>query len=185
MQTLGGDIFVGVIQRRVLVKVTGRGTQLNSHLLRQFCAEMLQRGYRRFELDFGYCTSMDSTFLGVLASLGLRLRGLVGGRVEIQRISQRNLELMRTLGIDRLFDTSSAQTVPAPVELVALPLSVPRSEEVARTSLEAHRLLSRLDEANEPRFRDVVQFLTEEVARSSPERDRSQLDQKGRSTWKD
>ena len=51
----------------VLIRIEGRASFVNSGSLKDFFAEMIRQGKRRFVVDFQHCTSMDSTFLGVLA----------------------------------------------------------------------------------------------------------------------
>jgi hypothetical protein len=58
----------------VVVRIEGRASFLNSACLRDFVNQMLKSGKNRFVIDFLRCTSMDSTFLGVLAGFALELR---------------------------------------------------------------------------------------------------------------
>jgi anti-anti-sigma regulatory factor len=84
--------------------VDGPGTHLNSRSIKRFLAELMARGYRRFCLDLGDCTQLDSTFLGVITGACLQLRRSGGGRFALRRVGARNLELLRTLGVATLFD---------------------------------------------------------------------------------
>jgi anti-anti-sigma regulatory factor len=58
------------------VKVEGKGNFLNSDDLKEFACEMLDHGYREFVVDLAGCVTMDSTFMGTMARLALRLREL-------------------------------------------------------------------------------------------------------------
>ena len=51
----------------VVVRIDGRACFQNSACLRDFVTELVGQGKTRFVFDFLHCTSMDSTFLGVLA----------------------------------------------------------------------------------------------------------------------
>src|SRR5829696_4345747 len=87
----------------VVVRIDGRAGFQNSACLRDFITEMLARGKKQFVLDFQHCASMDSTFLGVLAGAAIELRKSdTGGSIVVTRVGQRNLELMRNLGLHRL-----------------------------------------------------------------------------------
>ena len=55
----------------VVVRIDGRACFQNSSCLRDFIAGMIKQGKMQFVLDFQHCTSMDSTFLGVLAGSAL------------------------------------------------------------------------------------------------------------------
>src|SRR3954471_8796881 len=58
----------------VVIRIDGRASFQNSGCLRDFVTEMLHRGRTRVVLDFQNCTSMDSTFLGVLAGAAIELK---------------------------------------------------------------------------------------------------------------
>ncbi|HKB57390.1 MAG TPA: STAS domain-containing protein, partial [Lacunisphaera sp.] len=58
----------------VIVRIDGRASFTNSGGLKDFFNEMFKHGKKRFVVDFQLCTSMDSTFLGVLAGAALELR---------------------------------------------------------------------------------------------------------------
>ena len=147
----------------VVVRIEGRASFQNSGCLRDFIHEMLHRGKSRFVLDFHHCAGMDSTFLGVLAGAALELRKVApNGSIVVARTGQRNLELIRNLGLHRLLtvDTGedSAKCNPTPLECKA------RSEiETARIVLEAHESLVAADEANRSKFQDVLTFLRNRV----------------------
>lgn len=150
----------------VLVRIEGRASFQNSGCLHDFFTTMMKQGKTRFVLDFQNCTSMDSTFLGVMAGLALELRKKTPpGSLVIVRASPRNLELIRNLGLHRLvtvdagnfqmnFGSGSAQ----------LNCSSDRSElEHARLVLQAHENLVVTDESNRAKFQDVLTFLKNRV----------------------
>src|ERR1700744_175240 len=88
------------------VKVVGRGSFQNSGCLKAFYLQLLKEGVSRFVIDLGSCTYLDSTFLGILLGLGLKLRESGKGLLNILNASSRNLELLRNLGLDRLIQFS-------------------------------------------------------------------------------
>jgi anti-sigma B factor antagonist len=149
----------------VVVRVEGRASFQNSTSLRDFMTEMLARGKQRFVLDFQNCTSMDSTFLGVLAGAAIELRKTAkDGSLVIARVGQRNLELMRNLGLHRLLTLDAAGS---PVNFnhcdTALEAKKCSDIESARMVLEAHENLVSADEANRSKFQDVLAFLRNRV----------------------
>src|SRR5450432_3604869 len=84
----------------VIVRIDGRASSQNSSCLHDFFVQMNRQGKARFIVDFEHCTSMDSTFLGVLAGAGLQLRkNTPPGRMIFSRVGERNLELIRNLGL--------------------------------------------------------------------------------------
>ena len=108
---------------------------------------------------------MDSTFLGVLAGAALEIRKAVPtGSLILSRVGQRNLELIRNLGLHRLMTVDSGDFEMS-FDKCDKALSCPdRSElENARLVLEAHESLVTADEANRSKFQDVLSFLKNRV----------------------
>ena len=145
----------------VLVRIEGRASFANSGSLKDFFTEMTRQGKVRFVVDFQQCTSMDSTFLGVLAGAALELRRKTPpGTLTLTRVGERNLELIRNLGLHRLAVVDASDHL-APAAAGALPIEAGvRSEiESARLMLEAHESLIATDPANTTKFQDVLSFL--------------------------
>ena len=71
-------IQVGFNESTVWVRVSGRGSFQNSSPLKDFAKEMLSRGYKTFVIDLGECPVMDSTFMGTLAGIALKLQASEG-----------------------------------------------------------------------------------------------------------
>lgn len=149
----------------VLVRVDGRASFMNSGSLKDFFGEMIRQGKVRFVVDFQLCTSMDSTFLGVLAgaALELRKRETVGG-LTLARVGERNLELIRNLGLHRLATVDAGEFK---MNFSGGPQGLSdkaRSEiESARLVLEAHENLVTVDASNAAKFQDVLAFLRNRV----------------------
>jgi anti-anti-sigma regulatory factor len=154
-------------QRFVCIKIIGRATLHLSLEFRELLAELLARGYACFVFDLSECVLMDSTFLGILAGFGLKLRrdGPVADATLLNP-NERVLELLESLGLTELFRVAHGSiTPPEPVETHA-PACTPASrEELARACLEAHETLMSLKPENVARFKDVARFLAEDLSR--------------------
>ena len=162
------SISVGCVDDRVCIRIVGRGTFQNSQPVRQYALEMMERGLHEFVIDLGQCQALDSTFLGVLAGIGLRLRELGhASAAHVVNASARHAELLQTLGLDRLFDINAGvQGVPDNGHLHPLPdasvvpLTRPLTkDEVADLILEAHQNLIRTNKRNAPRFKELLQSI--------------------------
>jgi anti-sigma B factor antagonist len=148
------------------VKVVGRGSFQNSGCLKSFYQQLLKDHVTRFVIDLGACTYLDSTFLGILLGLGLKLRAAGDGLLDILNASPRNIELLKNLGLDRLINIAAAPVAEnGAVEgkLEELNCPVLTKEEAGPTILEAHENLMNFDERNVPKFKDVVEFLREDL----------------------
>src|SRR5881296_1299732 len=98
------SIQVGVRGPTVWVKIEGKGSFLNSGNLKEFAREMLDRGYREFVVDLADCAMMDSTFMGTMASIALRLKEIGHGHLHIVHCGNRSEQLLSGLGLDQIFD---------------------------------------------------------------------------------
>ena len=148
------------------VKVVGRGSFQNSGCLKAFYQQLLKEKVDRFVIDLDACTYLDSTFLGILLGLGLKLRAAGNGLLHILNASPRNIELLKNLGLDRLIniDAKKVQVGVLPEgSLEEMPCPVPTKAEAAPTILEAHENLMEFDPRNVPKFKDVVEFLREDL----------------------
>jgi anti-anti-sigma regulatory factor len=155
------------------VKVEGRGSFLNSGNLKEFAREVLDRGYREFVVDLADCPMMDSTFMGTLATVALRLRELGKGHLKVVHCGNRCQELLSGLRLDQIFDIRA--NGPKPPEYGALErpprVQSPRDEkrEQIETMLEAHEALCEAAPENILRFKDVLDFLRQDLHQSVPE----------------
>jgi anti-sigma B factor antagonist len=166
------------------IKVVGRGSFQNSGCLKAFYQQLLKEGVRRFVVDLEACTYLDSTFLGILLGLGLKLKEVGPGLLHILNASPRNLELLKNLGLDRLIHIEGSGAPSGAVGAVRglangsgsgllngvredrldeMPCPVPTKAEAAPTILEAHVNLMEFDARNIPKFKDVVEFLREDL----------------------
>ena len=148
------------------IKVVGRGSFQNSGCLKAFYQQLLKEGVRRFVVDLEKCTYLDSTFLGILLGLGLKLKDAGNGLLHILNASPRNLELLKNLGLDRLIQLESPRAKlngVAESQLEEVNCPTPSRAEAAPTILEAHETLMEFDPRNIPKFKDVVEFLREDL----------------------
>ena len=149
----------------VAIRIEGRASFQNSPCLNEFFNALVAQGRTRFVIDFQNCTSMDSTFLGVLAGAALQMRKLPSpGSLVLCRLGERNLELVRNLGLHRLLTVDMETSGVRSTSFAALPTIPVQGElENARMVLAAHENLVVVDEANRAKFQDVLSFLKSRV----------------------
>ena len=164
------SILVGTSDRTVLVRVEGKGSFLNSTGLKEFAREMTNRGFREFVVDLQNCPVMDSTFMGTLAGVALRLRELGQGCLRVINLNERNRDLLGNLGLDQLFtiDLRSAGSASPPQaqSLQPQPLRVNGVEDKtarAETMLAAHEACVAANPENAAKFKDVLEYLKQDL----------------------
>ena len=152
----------------VAIRVVGRASFQNSSCLQDFLNERLKAGRARFVMDFKDCSTMDSTFLGMLAGAAIQLRKLpVPGSLVVCRLNARNLELLQNLGLHRLLTIDDGSGVSfATTEGAQLDCVGQANElEQARRVLQAHENLVAADSSNQAKFKDVLTFLQDQVSK--------------------
>lgn len=149
----------------VAIRIVGRASFQNVVPLKEFLKNSYAAGKRSFVFDFSQCTGMDSTVLGVLAGCALELRRLEPkGSLVLSRLNDRNLELVRNLGLHRIatVDTGS-ELVSGSGATTALSDKQLNELENARLCLEAHENLVAADADNQEKFQDVIAYLKNRV----------------------
>lgn len=147
------------------VRVEGKGSFLNSTGLKEFSKEMMNRGFREFVIDLRNCPVMDSTFMGTLASVGLGLRNFGQGELRLINLNERNRDLLMNLGLNQLLTiVHPAAPVPAePAQQEALDATRADKQTEKQTMLEAHEACVEADGANAAKFKDVIDFLKQDL----------------------
>jgi anti-sigma B factor antagonist len=168
MSAPSGKMLVSVGEKCACVKITGRATFSSSIDLKTLFNELLQKGYTYFVLDLSECTLMDSTFLGLLAGLGLKMTepqpDHTERAIELFNPNARIAELLENLGVLHLFKvTEGALNLPENTEPRDHSPAQPSRQEITETCLEAHQLLMQIHPDNVARFKDVAQFLAEDL----------------------
>lgn len=135
--------------------VCGRASYLNCKSCGEFFDYVVRKNCAEVKIDFSQCQGMDSTFMGMIASLALKMRELnLEGGVCLYNLSERNQELVENLGLDALvklggaldFKLDNTQTLDAQ----------PASK---WSILNAHKKLVEIDSGNASKFQDVIAFL--------------------------
>ncbi|MGE9296441.1 MAG: STAS domain-containing protein [Puniceicoccales bacterium] len=154
----------------VILRIRGRASFLNCAPVRDFFDRVSEMGKRSVVIDFEGCTGMDSTFLGIMAGAALEFRKMdPPGDFTLVRLSQRNLELVRNLGLHRILNVESGDFDMNFAAQSAESLDgISQSEkENARMVLQAHESLVEADESNQKKFQDVLSFLRLQVDKDS------------------
>lgn len=149
------------------VKINGRANFSLSPDFKTLLEQLIHKGYKHFIIDLSECVLMDSTFLGTLAQFGLKLNPTgadVMPGIELLNCNPRVTELLENLGVLHLFKTSTgAMNLPGDVKTCTPEPVHPTHEQITRTCLEAHRTLMAVNPENVARFKDVTQFLAEDL----------------------
>jgi anti-sigma B factor antagonist len=168
------SLCVAVLERRAFIKVPGRANFASSIDLKNLVQELRDRGFTEFILDLHECVTMDSTFLGVLAGLVLRnnhpTKDADGKSIELLNPNPRVLDLVENLGV---LDYFRVRNEAAPCTLIFEEKPdgpAPSKAEVTKNCLQAHKDLMDLNPANIPKFKEVTQFMAEDLKNLASEK---------------
>src|SRR6266581_5387322 len=107
MKTPAANLLVWVGDKNACIKIAGRASFNSSLDFKTLVNGLFQKGFSRFVLDLTDCLLMDSTFLGVLAGLGLKFGAARNGNaepsLELFHPNPRILDLLDNLGVAHLF----------------------------------------------------------------------------------
>ena len=161
-------ILVGRVGGIHWIRVEGKGTVVNSAALRDYIVKTISAGATGFVIDLENCGGMDSTFIGTLTGIALRIEG-EQGFVGLVNSSARHLEQIKSLGLDEIFQVDESGDRWADERLLVSSgleevMDDTSREAKARVSLEAHEALGEANDENVPRFRDVVEYLQRDLS---------------------
>lgn len=145
---------------KACLEVEGRATYLNCKPVGEFFELAQSRGCTEFFMDFSKCRGMDSTFMGMIAGLALKLaKSGKPNAVNLCSLEGRNLELVENLGLDSIVNISGCADFNSEKEdLAPKPVSKPEI-------LDAHKNLIEANPANAKDFQDIVKFMQKELER--------------------
>lgn len=160
MDVPADSLEVAIQGTDAFIRVSGRGSFKQGPALKQFGVAAVERGCRQLIVDLGNCVGMDSTFMGVLAGLALAARRKAGS-LTLRAASEKNANLIRTLGLSHLVCLESAAGPEAPAGNRLETATDTRT--LAETMLSAHETLVTVSADNLPKFKDVLAYLKEDL----------------------
>ena len=141
------------------LKIIGRATFAVSPTLRQLVQEIEDDPDKKdVSIDLTECTGMDSTFMGILAMLALKLRK---NNITIKIVNAgQNKALLNGLGLKKLFNYVEEESTGNNWKKTG---STPPLHDKAETVLQAHKVLMEADEGNIEKFHTVVDMMEKEL----------------------
>lgn len=159
-------IFIGTFDGFSWIRCEGKGSFLNSPVLKEYGDSRIAEGERCLVVDLEACTGMDSTFMGTLAGMASRLSAQGEGVLHIAEAGPRNQRSLEDLGLDFLMqinpnDAPWREKLPLiraeikPTQFATAPNHAQRASHV----LDAHKTLAATNDHNAETFANVVKLL--------------------------
>lgn len=144
------------------IKVEGRATFECSSPIKNFIDNTIVDLIKKVTIDLTSCTWMDSTFMGTLATLGLHAKkaDIV---VDILNANDKNIKLMKELGIFKLFTFNSITNKTSSNDWEDITSCSQDTNSIAATVLDAHKTLMSVDKQNVPKFKKVVELIKKDI----------------------
>ncbi len=167
------QILAATAENCTLVAVIGAATFKLAPAFKQATQAARLAGSAWIVVDMAACRSMDSTFMGAIASMGFALQKADSPQFVLINLRTSAASLLKGLGVDRILKIYPAGTLPAgmgdlsPLVQNLQPVETDPSSEQAMAVLmyDAHETLTRVDPENLQRFKDVLAFLREDIQR--------------------
>ena len=109
-------------------------------------------------VDLCDAQGIDSTTLGLLAKLALRIKENFGFKPAIYSCDPGINRLLRSMGFHRLFELHE-ESCSNPADITEIPQVAGNQDLVKQKVIEAHRILMSLSDENRDRFKDLLTAL--------------------------
>jgi len=154
-------ISVGKQGNLCWIRCESKGSFLNSSIVKQWTDDQFVSAANEFVMDLEACTGMDSTFMGMMAGLAIKLQGAANSCLQLCGVNNSNKESLEELGIDSLIEinptetewNSNCQTIRAELsEWSPEKACTPNPELI----IDTHKTLGSLSLENEKEFSAVI-----------------------------
>ena len=156
------DLQITELDGGFSVTVCGRANFDYAVPLRELAGKLSAEKW--LQIDLENCEAMDSTFMGVLTMLALKMRKN-GSQVMLIGASDILVKLLRDLGVAKLFKIVENQGRAVDGGVAVAVRGDSDMLTTAKTVAEAHRTLVEADESNADKFKQVIEFADQDVAR--------------------
>ena len=162
-----GNVMIAREDYGYIIKIEGRVNLECSPPLKNFSDNLVSGNVPKIILDLASCAWMDSTFMGILAILGLKSRKL-DIAVEIRNADQKITGLIKDLGIESLFKFMTEQSPLVNAEWENVTETQKNDDKtLSETILKAHETLVETNSSNAPKFEKVIDLLKKDIEKES------------------
>ena len=169
-------IFTKFLESYIWIRPEGRGTFLESPTIKALVENSIATGVSNFVIDLEVCYGMDSTFMGMLAGLGIGFRDnkKKKGGISIVGTTKKTRSSLRELGLQYLMSIEPADGpwVGKIDEIREDLVLLDRKNDVDKEShiLESHEDLCIANEKNLNRFKTILDILGSDTSSRSSSR---------------
>ncbi|MDX1606666.1 MAG: STAS domain-containing protein [Candidatus Competibacterales bacterium] len=164
-----GAIYYAKQGRTYVLKFIGDIRYTMSCSLDQFLERLFDDSdFDAIAIDLTGVTAIDSTNLGLLAKVANQMRRRSSTKQSLHSTNPEVNQVLLSMGLEDVFELcfdNDCRSCPKTIRL--LQISDPSKDEMARTMLDAHCVLSDLNDNNRREFRQVVSTLRRRTSGAS------------------
>ncbi len=144
------------------IRPEGKGDFNVSPLVKQAAESKLKKGCGQVVIDLEAVPGMDSTFMGTLAGLAVRMQK-AGRRLQLAGVGEKNRDSLEDLGLDVLMEIEPPHAVwrgkQGEIRENLKSMTTGSAAGSSDHVLKSHQQLSELNPENEKKFRTVLDML--------------------------
>lgn len=164
------QVLSAALDDALLVALVGPMTFRSAPAFKSSVLSALRAAASLVVVDMSRCSTLDSTFMGTIASLSFAFRSAPASRLVFLDVTPVSAALLKNLGILSALDAFPSDRRPAGLPSLEPLARLLRPVEPGKADtafiLEAHESLALADPENAARFRDVVECLRKELPRT-------------------
>lgn len=159
-----GNVYYAEQDGTGVIRFEGTISYTIANAIERFLDELFSRNaFTRLIVDLNETESIDSTGLGLLARIANGVRRRDGSQPLLFSTQPDINTLISSICLDTVFTLCDGP--PPLLPGTALPAGNPSEIEMAQTILEAHRVLSEMNDANHALFQNVVDAFEKELGK--------------------
>lgn len=141
--------------------------------MKLWAESQLDAGVKTVVVDLETCTGMDSTFMGTMAGIAMRLAKLPDAKLQVASANDKSRSSLEDLGLSSLIEINPPEAEwSSNLESIRESLKASCATSVDQTQhvFDAHKQLCDADSSNDEKFNTVLDVLEAELAnRQSPD----------------
>ena len=164
------QILVGKFDNISWIRCEGKGSFQNSPRMKQWSESHIEAGGDCVVIDLEACSGMDSTFMGTMAGVAMKLTKLPNGSLQVVGANHKNKSSLEDLGLSMLLDIDPQDdTWQSDIDIIreSLEASSNSSNNNVKHVYDAHKQLCEVDENNDEKFSTVLDVLEAELKNRS------------------
>lgn len=150
------------------IRCEGKGSFQNSPAMKEQAERNIKSGHKNIVIDLEKCLGMDSTFMGTMAGIAMRLMKIPDAKLQVAAPGERNRQSLEDLGLDAVMeidpeDGSWDERLTKARALMKPCVGKVNGRDKAPHVLDAHKKLCEIDDRNTEKFATVLDFLEADV----------------------